>query len=44
MKKQYQLRDSNNNLLDKSSNRKKIEGKAANADCETKVIMVMVKQ
>jgi hypothetical protein len=43
MKKQHQLIDKNGNILSRSSNHKKIEKLAGDANCETKVIMVMIK-
>ena len=44
MKKQHQLIDNNGKVLARSSNHRVVEAKAAIADCETKVVMVMVKR
>ena len=43
MKKQHQLIDNNGKVLAKSSDHRRIEAKAGRANCETKVIMVMIK-
>jgi len=44
MKKQHQLIDNTGKILARSSNHRVIECKAANADCETKVVMVMIRK
>ena len=44
MKKQHQLIDNTGKILARSSNHRVVEAKAAIADCETKVIMVMIKK
>lgn len=44
MKKQHQLIDNTGKILARSSNHRVVEAKAANADCETKVVMVMIKK
>lgn len=44
MKKQHQLIDENGNILAKSKNSRIIEAKASRANCETRVIMVMVQK
>jgi len=44
MKKQHQLIDNNGKILAKSFSHKRIEAKAANANRETKVVMVMIKR
>ena len=44
MKKQHRLIDNTGKILARSSNHRVVEAKAAIADCETKVVMVMVKK
>ena len=44
MKKQHQLIDNKGNILAKSSDHRIIDAKAGRANCETKVIMVMIKE
>lgn len=44
MKKQHRLIDNNGRILAESSSHKRIEAKAARANCETKVVMVMIKR
>lgn len=44
MKKQYQLIDNNGKILSKSSDYRRIEAQAGRANCETKVIMVLIKK
>ena len=44
MKKQHQLIDNNGKVLARSSSHRVVEAKAAIADCETKVVMVLIKK
>lgn len=42
--KKYELRDKSDKLLKSSLSHKKIEAAAFNADCETRVVMVMIQK